>query len=342
MKKLKGVVIGAGYFSDFHYDAWARIPEVEIVALCDLDLVKASQMQTKYGIPKQYQDVETMLESEQPDFVDIITPPASHLQLIRQVSALGIAIICQKPLAPSYAEAEQIIEILDENPVPFMVHENFRFQPWHREIKKLLDAGSIGQPHNFYFQTRMGDGHGEDAYLSRQPYFRDYKRLLIYETGIHFIDTFRYLAGEITEVYARLKRLNPVINGEDTAMVQFTFESGAWGTWDANRYNEDVIPNNRYTFGTFLIEGTEGSIRLSPDGKISIQPLGQAIKEHPYTPSNEGFAGDSCHATQEHFIQELLKNKQFETQATDYIINLKVQELIYQSAKENTPLSVKE
>jgi predicted dehydrogenase len=85
--------------------------------------------------------------------------------------------------------------------VRFMVHENFRFQPWHREIKRLINAGAIGDKmHSLHFRTRMGDGWGEDAYIPRQPYFRDYPRLLVYETGIHFIDTFRYLAGDISRV----------------------------------------------------------------------------------------------------------------------------------------------
>lgn len=340
MKKLKGVVVGAGYFSDFHYDAWSRISEVEIVALSDLDGTKASEMQEKYNIAKLYTDFEEMIRTEKPDFVDIVTPPATHFEIIKTISSYGIPMICQKPLAPTFAESEQILDLLNANNVPFMVHENFRFQPWHREIKKLLDANAIGKPHNFYFQTRMGDGHGEEAYLSRQPYFREYHRLLIYETGIHFIDTFRYLGGEISEVFARLKRLNPVINGEDTAQVQFTFENGAWGTWDANRYNEDVVPNKRYTFGTFLIEGSEGSIRLDLEGKIKIQKLGQEPQEHFYAPSKAGFSGDCCFATQEHFIKSLLEKSDFETRASDYIKSLKIQELVYQSAAENRPILV--
>jgi D-apiose dehydrogenase len=340
MKKLKGVVVGAGYFSDFHYDAWSRIIEVEVVALSDLDGTKASEMQEKYNIAKLYTDFEEMIRTEKPDFVDIVTPPATHFEIIKTICGYGIPMICQKPLAPTFAESEQILDLLNANNVPFMVHENFRFQPWHREIKKLLDANAIGIPHNFYFQTRMGDGHGEEAYLSRQPYFREYHRLLIYETGIHFIDTFRYLGGEISEVFARLKRLNPVINGEDTAQVQFTFENGAWGTWDANRYNEDVVPNKRYTFGTFLIEGSEGSIRLDLEGKIKIQKLGQEPQEHIYTPSKAGFAGDCCFATQEHFIKGLLEKSDFETRASDYIKSLKIQELVYQSAAENRPILV--
>ena len=63
-------------------------------------------------------------------------------------------------------------------------------------------------------------------------------KLLVFETGVHFIDTFRYLAGEIDETYALLKRLNPVVKGEDAGLLTFRFANGATGVWDANRYNE--------------------------------------------------------------------------------------------------------
>ena len=123
-----------------------------------------------------------------------------------------------------------------------MVHENFRWQPWYRKIKSIRQAGDIGEFTHIYFRTRTGDGWRENAYLDRQPFFRDYPRLLIYETGVHFVDTFRFLLGEVVEVYANLRRLNPVIRGEDTGQVFLRFESGATAIWDANRYNEVESP----------------------------------------------------------------------------------------------------
>ena len=79
------------------------------------------------------------------------------------------------------------------------------------------------------FRLRTGDGWGEDAYLGRQPFFRDYPRLLVYETGVHFIDMFRFLFGEIETVSAHLRRLNPVIKGEDSGQIFLTFDNGVRG-----------------------------------------------------------------------------------------------------------------
>lgn len=334
MKKLRGVGIGAGYFSDFQYEAWSRIENVEIVAISDLKLDLAINMGKKYGIKASYTNYMKMLEIEKPDFVDVITPAASHFEIIKAVLELGIPIICQKPLAPTHEEALKIMELVIQSKVPFMVHENFRFQPWHREIKNIISSGVIGELSHLQFFTRTGDGWPDDAYLARQPYFRDYKRLLIYETGVHFIDLMRFYTGEIIEIYAKTRRLNKNIKGEDAAQISATSKSGVWLSWDANRYNESLSSNPRYTFCTILAEGSKGSIRLDYNGKITIQSLGEAVIDHHYIHNDIGFGGDCCFFTQLHFIDCLINNKSFETNINDYIKNLILQEKVYQSANE--------
>jgi predicted dehydrogenase len=254
---------------------------------------------------------------------------------------LGINVICQKPLAPTFEQARQIVECADKAGIRFMVHENWRFQPWYREIRKLLDSGVVGDNiHSMYFRSRMGDGWGENAYLDRQPYFRDYPRLLVYENGVHFIDTYRYLAGEVKDVYAVLKKLNPVIAGEDYAAVIFNFASGATGIWDANRYNECNFDKPRYTFGEMLVDANGGSIRLYLDGRITIQSLGEKERTHDYHHEDRSFSGDCCYTTQRHFIDRMLDGKPFETNGHEYLKTLVVQEAVYESASKNVIVTV--
>lgn len=218
-----------------------------------------------------------------------------------------------------------------------MVHENWRFQPWYRVIKAQLQAGILGKKiFQYTFKMRLGDGWGENAYLDRQPYFRNMPRLLIHETGVHFVDTFRYLEGEISEVYAHLKTLNPIIAGEDTGMVFFKFKSGCTALFDANRYHEPTYINARYTFGEMWVEGEKGSLMLHPNGHISIKPLGEPLYQLPFKPTENGFSGDSVYACQAHFIEGIQMNAPFETGIDDYVKTLKVVEAIYQSHHEKT------
>src|SRR5437016_8547560 len=195
-------------------------------------------MMAAYGISRYYADWREMMDRERPDFVDLITPPDTHEEMCGFAAARGIHIVCQKPLAPAFEASRRIVENAKAAGVRFMVHENWRWQPWYRKIKATQTAGTLGEFTHLYFRMRTGDGWGERAYLDRQPFFRDYPRLLVYETGVHFIDTFRYLLGEVIDVYSHLRRLNPAIRGEDAGLLLLRFESGATAIWDANRYNE--------------------------------------------------------------------------------------------------------
>ena len=333
MNTLQGVAVGAGYFSQFHFDAWARIDDVVLTAVCDANPAAAATAAVRYGIAHHYSDFAQMIDSERPDFVDIITRPDSHLALVREAVRRGIPIICQKALAPTFEEAQEIAGLAEAAGVPLMVHDNFRFQPWYREIRRQIDQGTIGDRlHSILFRCRTGDGWQADAYLARQPYFRDMPRLLIYETGVHFVDVFRYLAGEIEGVYANLRRWNPDIAGEDAATVLFEFASGAIGLWDGNRYNESTSTDARLTFGEALVEGSGGTIRLDESGRLTLQPLGARETEIDYLFERRGFAGDCVWHAQRHFIDCLRDGRAFETGAGEYVKSLAVVEAIYQSA----------
>ena len=334
MKTYRGVIIGAGYFSRFQYEAWTRIPEVQIVANCNRSLEKAQAFATEFNIPKSYpaSEFREMLIAEKPDFVDIITPPETHLELCQIAAKLGVTIICQKPLAPTWDETLQLADLIQKSGVRFMVHENWRWQPWYREIKKLLQTDTIGDIFHCNVHTRLGDGWGDDAYLARQPFFRDYKRLFIFETGVHFLDTFRFLFGEVASIHAHTARRNPVIKGEDSALLLCHHESGITSLLDANRYNESEADNPRYTFGTVRIEGSKGHLELSLDGSIRIKQLGEPSYLHDYSPSKENFAGDCVYNTQRHFIDTLLTGGEFESTVEDYLKSVRLVEDAYASA----------
>ncbi|MEM8764366.1 MAG: Gfo/Idh/MocA family oxidoreductase [Bacteroidota bacterium] len=339
MKKLKGVAVGLGYFSQFHLEAWGRLHKVDLTAICDTDEKKALKMATKFGVPSLYTDVKEMLQSEQPDFIDIITPPETHLELCQIAAERNVSIICQKPLAPSFEEAKEIAALVNTYDVRIMVHENFRFQPWHREIKKLLNKNTIGgQLQAIQWRMRMGDGWQEDAYMNRQPYFRKMKKLLLYETGIHLIDVLRFFGGEINQVYAQLKRYNQNIEGEDSALVICNFEKGGTAIIDASRYHESTYENPRLTFGEIRIEGDRGSIYLNEDGKITIKKLGQPETVHDYTFKDKSFSGDCVYATQKHFVGQLQSEQSFETDVEDYLSNIAVMEKAYESNRLGIPL----
>ncbi len=328
VRVLKGVAIGAGYFSRFHYEAWTRIPEVEMAAACDVVEEKARAA----GTARWYTDWREMVEHEKPDFVDIITPPPTHEAICGYLGERGIHVICQKPLAPTLEAGERIVAAARRAGIRFMVHENWRWQPWYRKLREIRDSGEIGEFTHLAFRMRMGDGWGERAYLDRQPFFRDYPRLLVFETGVHFVDTFRYLLGEVTEVFANLRRLNPVIAGEETGQVFFRFANGATAIWDANRYNEAESETPRFTFGELRVDAMGGHVTMDLEARLRMKKLGAPGEDVVYGCENVNFAGDCVYATQRHFVECLRSGAEFETSGEEYLKTLRVVEAIYASA----------
>lgn len=342
MTPLRGVAVGAGYFSQFHFDAWQRASGVALVALCDTSREKAEEAGRRFGIGRIYTRVADMLDVERPDFIDVITPPETHREIARLAGERGVHVLCQKALAPTFEDAVTLVGDAERAGIRLMVHDNFRFQPWHRELRRLLDLDTIGRPHAIACRTRLGDGWGAGAYLDRQPYFRVMPRLLVFETGVHFIDVFRYLVGEVRQVYAALRRRNRAIAGEDAGVMLFEFQDGATGVWDASRYNESRDPDPRYTFGEFLVEGPGGALSVDERGRLTVHPLGGPPRDHSYVHERVGFAGDCCHKAIQHFVDRLHDGAAFETSGRDYLRTLAVQEALYASAATGQAVRVEE
>jgi predicted dehydrogenase len=336
VKRLRVAGVGAGYFSRFHLQGWRAIPQVELVAWCDRDPAKL-----KGFSEKTYSGAAEMLDREKPDVLDIVTPPDSHLQLVRQAAARRIAVVCQKPLAPSYEDAVQLVKTAEAAGVLLVVHENFRFMPWYREGKRLIDAGRLGKLHSVSFRLRPGDGQGANAYLDRQPYFQKMERFLVHETAIHFIDTFRFLIGEVVAVQASLRKLNPIIAGEDAGYIVFEFESGATGLFDGNRLNDHAASNPRRTMGEMWLEGTKGVLRLDGEARLWWKPHGEAEAEHAYDRGPaESFGGGACERLQHHMVEHLLYGKPVENAGRHYLANLRVEEAVYRSHSEGRKIAL--
>lgn len=326
-------VIGAGYFARFHHDGWSRLADAELVAIVDSDLTKAEEAAGLCEGVAVFDDVERMLDTVKPDLVDIATPPASHHALVAAVAARGLPAVCQKPLAPTLAEAEAIAALAERAGTLLVAHENFRFQPWFRELRALIDSGIVGRLHSVAFRLRPGDGQGPDAYLSRQPYFQTMPRFLVHETAIHFIDTFRFLMGEVTGVMARLRRMNPVIVGEDAGYIVFDFDSRSTGLFDGNRLNDHAADNTRRTMGELWLEGANGVARLDGSGCLWWKPHGGQERPHRYDWQDIGFAGDCVLSLQAHVLRHLRDGGAIENTANDYLRNIVIEEAVYRSAE---------
>ena len=335
--------IGAGYFSAFHYDAWARNPDAALVGLADRDIAKATEMAARHGDPPAFDSLGAMIAAARPDLIDIITPPPAHFALIEEASRAGVPIICQKPFCTRIGEARKAVALAAERGVPLVVHENFRFQPWYRKIARLLAEGVCGEVYQITFRLRPGDGQGPRAYLDRQPYFQTMERFLVHETAIHWIDTFRFLLGEPAWVFADLRRLNPAIRGEDAGLIIFGFADGRRALFDGNRLGDHPAENRRRTMGECLVEAEKAALRLDGDGRLWRRDFG-ANDWNPvaYDAPAEGFGGDCVYALQRHVTDHLITGTPLENEAAQYLTNLEIEQAAYRSAERGCKIVLRD
>jgi D-apiose dehydrogenase len=333
---LRGLFLGTGHFAPLQLEAWRSVPNAHIVGVVGRRREAASALAQRFGIAASGDDLPAMIATLRPDFVDVCTAVEAHADQIRSCVAAGVPVLCQKPLAPTLEEAREIVALCAGSGVPLMVNDNWRWQPWYRELKRILAAGTLGSPRSVYHTLRTGDGLGLEPY-PEQPYFRTQRRFLLLETGIHYLDTYRFLFGEPSRLLCHTRRGNPRIAGEDTAVVVLDFAGGPLVIFDANR----AVPTERRrppVNGSLRLECTEGSLDIDPDGAITLRPAGHPPLAHPYT-IPPGYRGGSIAAALAHFCDGLRSGGRFETDGSDYLRTTELVFAAYRSADANDVLT---
>lgn len=338
---IRLATVGTGYFSQLHYRAWKRIPEVGLVGVASLSLTDARKAAETHRIASAYDDVEAMLVETRAGLIDIISPPDTHLGFIALAARHKADVICQKPFCRNLKEAREAVAIAEAASIRIIVHENFRFQPWHAEIRRLLSQNTIGHVYQGTFRLRPGDGQGANAYLDRQPYFQRMERFLVHETAIHHIDLFRFLFGRVRAVYADLRRINTAIAGEDAGIIIFNMQGGSRAMFDGNRCSDHIAHNRRRTMGEFLVEGSGGVIRLDGDGRIFLRNHGENNEiEHRFDWQDNDFGGDCVYRLQRDAVSALRLGQEPMNAGRDYLANLIVEEAIYASNDQRREINI--
>ncbi len=258
MRELRFAILGTGYWSRYQLAAWRELEGARCVALYNRTRAKAERLAQEFGIPSVYDDAALLLSEARPDFVDIITDVNTHRPFVELAAARKIPAICQKPLAPTLADARAMVAACRQAGTPLFVHENWRWQTPLRELKRTLDTGAVGR----VFRARMTYSNSFPVF-DNQPFLRELEQFILTDIGTHILDSARMLFGEARSLFCRTARVHPDIRGEDVATVMLGLASGATLTCEmsyASRVEHDRFPET-YVF----IEGERGSIELGPD-----------------------------------------------------------------------------
>lgn len=333
-KPFRFGVIGCGFWAQTQLHAWQELEGVELVAVCDIDAAKAEQAAREFGTSHFYVEAEAMLAKESLDFVDIVTTPPSHRQLVELAAGHGLDVICQKPMAWSLEDAQAMVKICQEAGVIFMVHENWRWQAPLREFKRLLNEGIIGRP----FFGRVSFRSDFDPFEG-QAWLRETPRFVIIEAGIHQLDVARFLFGEAQALFCQTTRMNPTIKGEDVATIML-----AMADLTCVVDLSFSTPTEHQTFPqTFVTaEGPDGVLYLGADYRLYLtRPGSMEVRtlpdpEHAWTNRPWHVMQDGALNIQRHWLECLQTGRIPETSGED---NLRTLELVF-GAYESSELSM--
>jgi predicted dehydrogenase len=337
-KKIwRGGMIGAGAWSEVQLQAWAGVENAEIIALTDRHPERRDRLLRRFAIKHAFDDIETMLDEVELDFVDICVRPYSHAHLTQLAAGRGLPVLCQKPFCESLEEAREVVKFCEHASVRLMINENWRWQAWYRKAKELMGYDAIGKPFLGKIFQRIRSTLPNGFVDHPQAYFAEMPRLALYELGVHYLDTLRYLFGDPGTVFARLHRVSPYIQGEDVELVVLGYDGltclidNSWASVQVPGIDIPEGARHEELLSRLEIDGTEGTLALKADGSLHLL----TDKEHQqWRFSRQDTIPASHIAAQQHFIECLKTGAEFETSGLETLKTMVLVYAAYLSAEE--------
>ena len=300
-------LLGTKFMGRAHSNAWRQ-------AACFFDLPRRPALRVACGRDREHladfaatwgwADIDTdwqrVVERDDVDVIDICLPPHLHREVAEAAAACGKHLFCEKPLAPSLADAEAMRAAAEEAGVVHYLNHNYRRAPAVRLARQLIDEGRVGRVYHWrgaYQQDWLVDPATPHSWkLSRAAGGGAHSDL-----NSHSVDLARYLVGEIADVSGRMATFvetRPDADGvmrdvdvEDAALMHVRFENGALGSFEATRCAGGCKNRNH-----FEIYGSRGSLRFDlqrlnelefcdltvEDGRQGFQTLLATRRSHPY------------------------------------------------------------
>ena len=281
MEKVKVGVIGTGFIGPAHIEALRRLGNIEVVTLaeCSHDIAKSKA--EILSVEKYYGDYKQLLKNRDIQSVHICSPNYLHYQMSKEALEAGKHVICEKPLAISVPEAEELVELADKTGLVNAVNFNIRYYPLMRQVKAMVEKGDIGDIlaiQGSYLQDWL---FYQTDYNWRLEPDKSGQSRAVADIGSHWMDLIEYVSGlEIREVCAdfatfhkiRKKPLKPLetyagkvlqpedykdvpINTEDYATILFRLENNGRGVMTVNQ-----VAAGRKNRLYFEIDGSKQSI----------------------------------------------------------------------------------
>ena len=276
-KQLRVGMIGYGFMGRAHSNAYKRLNDffpVEhrpvLKAVAARNEKNAAAFAQNWGYERVETDWKKVVQAEDIDLIDVCAPNHMHRDIVLEAAKAGKAVCCEKPLAMSVGEAQEMVEAVEKAGVPNMVWYNYRRVPAIALAKQIVDEGRIGKAFH-YRATYLQDWTiAEDVPQGGAATWR--LDVDVAGSGVtgdllaHSIDSAMWLNGPIARVSARtetfVKQRKHAVTGklqdvgiDDACLFLAEFANGSLGTFESTRY-----ARGRKNYNTFELNGADGSV----------------------------------------------------------------------------------
>ncbi len=333
-----GVVGCGGVAQIIHLPALARLKEVEIKAICDIDIRKASIVANRFEVAHIFDDIEEMFARCELDAVFILTPNNMHLPMSLIALKHGAHLFIEKPAARNRKEAQRIEQAAQKNSRHVMVGMHTRFRHDIRVIKDYLNNQALGEI--FFIKTEWLQARFQAI---KQPWLLN-KNIsgggVLMDLGIQVIDAISWIANHprLESVKVHSHQINESLEVEDFCSICLSFAGNltisCLVSWNF------PIEHDRFFAEVF---GTSGSLTLNPL-KVKKLSQGKAIDLTPtiYDSLNRQDIFKMAYEREiRHFIDFLLgKEAKLESSISEAVSVLAITDWIYESLKKNREIII--
>jgi len=253
VNKVRVGVVGAGFIGHVHVEALRRLGYVDVVAVSEKDKVTADSAAAELHIPKAYGKSEDMLRSKDIDAVHIATLNHLHYPLAKTAMECGKHVLCEKPLAMTSAQAQDLLETAEKTNVIHAICHNMRYYPLVKQARSMVKAGDVGSVrlvHGHYLQDWL---FLETDYNWRLVSSVGGKSRAVADIGTHWLDMVQHITGQkVVSVYADLTTFIPIRKKPKVEVATFVVQ-------DLKPEDYEDVPIDTEDHGTIMLKFSGGA-----------------------------------------------------------------------------------
>ncbi|AIC46932.1 Gfo/Idh/MocA family protein [Rhodoluna lacicola] len=251
MKKatMRAGILGGGFMAEVHSRA-IRAAGHEVVMISSSSPEKSAEAARRLGIEHIALDNRSLIESELVDVVHVCTPNFLHKTQTEQVINYGKPVICEKPLATTFADAQSLFDLSVATSIPTGVPFVYRYYPAVQEIRDRISRGDNGELHllhGAYLQDWLAKPSSTNWRIDRQV---GGESRTFADIGVHWCDLMEFVTGHrITKLVSSLATIHPERGStEDAASILFETDRGAFGTLLASQISHGRKNELKFSF----------------------------------------------------------------------------------------------